>query len=1056
MASKVICDKSDLVAIANAVREKSGSNESYYVSDLAGAVGSISTTADPILQNKTVSPTTYAQTIVPDSGYDGLAQVTIDGVPVATTSNDGLMSAVDKSKLDGIDTGANKTTIDSSLTQADQAADAKAVGDALATKQPVGDYVLKGEIPESSSAIIDVVELPTENINEGAFYRLLTAKFVSNYYYHVGDWVCHYVNELPSVGEPVSTDMVNITAYYNVQDGEVYGYADSMISAAGGIPVGWYSIGILGQAFDIAWGGVITDPDDVDDTAKVLLSKDFYVYQDGWCNVPFACEKAPEIDIRWDGVIGDRFALDLSLLGYADTYLVKVSDEVLTVEQIIGFKFIQANGANLEITESDIDTSTYPGAISINGGSVVIVHSADELNAALGLPTEYVTNGIYFVYIIDENYTNRLVSPSKVVKIDGKYLPDLTDDLAPVATSGDYYDLSNRPEVYTKREVDNKIANIDVDVDLSDYYNKTEVDNKIANIETDNVKFHTIDVKNSNATQGAICYGSDKFILDGTTTLYYSSDGYVWKPSNIAWVNTYGGCVCYGGGMYVAARNNLERGIVYSEDGIIWEYATIKDPSTLYPTFRACALVYTGEKFILVSQDKVYYSIDGRTWECISADNNFSSVNTPSYLAYAYHDGILLVSETTGGTHPMYKSTDDGKTWVSCGHPGESNTFTKICYGNGRFVASSGGVAWNASGRLMYSETGSGWSDAVLPTPVKCVQSVCYGNGKFVAISKEGIVFHSLDGVTWSRTDFIINNTVYDICYGNGKFVAIGEYAVFCSEDGIKWTSYDKYLTCGDQEISSDVANLLKQFISPSDIGALPADTIIPSIEGLATEDYVNTQIASIPTPDVSGQITTHNTATDAHNDIRLLIEGLTTRLNTLADSDDTTLDQMSEIVAYIKSNKSLIEGVTTNKVNVSDIIDNLTTNIANKPLSAAQGVALKALIDALDTNKLDASALTTAVNTALAQAKASGEFDGSNGKDGTSVTVNSVSESTADGGSNVVTFSDGKTLTIKNGTKGSKGDKGDSPVRGTDYWTAADKAEIKAYVDEAILGGAW
>ena len=47
---------------------------------------------------------------------------------------------------------------------------------------------------------------------------------------------------------------------------------------------------------------------------------------------------------------------------------------------------------------------------------------------------------------------------------------------------------------------------------------------------------------------------------------------------------------------------------------------------------------------------------------------------------------------------------------------------------------------------------------------------------------------------------------------------------------------------------------------------------------------------------------------------------------------------------------------------------------------------------------------------------------DGQAGKDGTSVTVKSVSESTADGGSNVVTFSDGKTVTIKNGSKGSNG----------------------------------
>ena len=125
----------------------------------------------------------------------------------------------------------------------------------------------------------------------------------------------------------------------------------------------------------------------------------------------------------------------------------------------------------------------------------------------------------------------------------------------------------------------------------------------------------------------------------------------------------------------------------------------------------------------------------------------------------------------------------------------------------------------------------------------------------------------------------------------------------------------------------------------------------IPSIAGLASVDYVQSQIAAIPTPDVSGQINNHNTSTSAHNDIRLLITDLTNRLNALADSDDATLDQMSEIVAFIKSNKTLIEGVTTTKVNVSDIINNLTTNVSNKPLSAAQGVVLKGLIDSLQTH---------------------------------------------------------------------------------------------------------
>lgn len=95
-------------------------------------------------------------------------------------------------------------------------------------------------------------------------------------------------------------------------------------------------------------------------------------------------------------------------------------------------------------------------------------------------------------------------------------------------------------------------------------------------------------------------------------------------------------------------------------------------------------------------------------------------------------------------------------------------------------------------------------------------------------------------------------------------------------------------------------------------------------------------------------KVSGHNTSEESHSDIRLLIEGLTTRLNALADSDDTTLDQMSEVVTYIKSNKSLIESITTSKVDVKDIIDNLTTNVSNKPLSAAQGVALKTLIDAI------------------------------------------------------------------------------------------------------------
>lgn len=111
---------------------------------------------------------------------------------------------------------------------------------------------------------------------------------------------------------------------------------------------------------------------------------------------------------------------------------------------------------------------------------------------------------------------------------------------------------------------------------------------------------------------------------------------------------------------------------------------------------------------------------------------------------------------------------------------------------------------------------------------------------------------------------------------------------------------------------------------------------------------YTATEVGADASGTADTKVSEHNVSEEAHNDIRLLVQGLTDRLNTLADSDDDTLDQMSEIVAYIKSNKTLIDAITTSKVSVSDIIDNLTTNVSNKPLSAAQGVALKALIEGI------------------------------------------------------------------------------------------------------------
>ena len=159
-----------------------------------------------------------------------------------------------------------------------------------------------------------------------------------------------------------------------------------------------------------------------------------------------------------------------------------------------------------------------------------------------------------------------------------------------------------------------------------------------------------------------------------------------------------------------------------------------------------------------------------------------------------------------------------------------------------------------------------------------------------------------------------------------------------------------------------------KPTYTADEVGALKDTTKIPSktsdlqndsgfltehqdLSGYALKSEVSKSASDVGA-DAAGtaeiKISAHNVSDTAHNDIRLLVQGLMERLNTLADSDDTTLDQMSEIVSYIKYNRSLINGIYTNKVDVSDIINNLISNNTNKPLSAKQGRVLKSLIDAI------------------------------------------------------------------------------------------------------------
>lgn len=159
-------------------------------------------------------------------------------------------------------------------------------------------YITAADLPDNpgegsgSAAIIDVIELPTEDINENAFYSLLTGTFVLGRA-EFNQWAVKCVNELPEAGEPVfsgdltDTNSVIVTAYYNVTDNEVYGYVTDALAAIFGVPANWYPISVLMSAAGFSFAGIIYNilDDPEDNRFRLLLSAELYYHKDSWVSM---------------------------------------------------------------------------------------------------------------------------------------------------------------------------------------------------------------------------------------------------------------------------------------------------------------------------------------------------------------------------------------------------------------------------------------------------------------------------------------------------------------------------------------------------------------------------------------------------------------------------------------------------------------------------------------------------------------------------------------------------------------------------------------------------
>ena len=243
-----------------------------------------------------------------------------------------------------------------------------------------------------------------------------------------------------------------------------------------------------------------------------------------------------------------------------------------------------------------------------------------------------------------------------------------------------------------------------------------------------------------------IAFGGGRFVaVSERQTAAYSDDGITWisttMPSNQYWNK-----LCYGNGCFVAIVATYNSNYAaYSYDGITWN-ATSLPVATNWES-----ITYGNGRFVIVGRGaNAAYSEDGITWTTASLPD------TSDYKwAVTFGSGrfVAVKGYTTVGAY-----SEDGMTWVATTTPAQQNV-KDIAYGNNRFVAISAYASVQYSYDFWYSEDGITWSTTPAAVDASWT-AVEYGNNMFVAVA-DGlgtdttggtVVSQSPDGTKWYNT----------------------------------------------------------------------------------------------------------------------------------------------------------------------------------------------------------------------------------------------------------------------------------------------------------------
>ena len=438
-----------------------------------------------------------------------------------------------------------------------------------------------------------------------------------------------------------------------------------------------------------------------------------------------------------------------------------------------------------------VDLSGYvPTTRTVNGKALSnnVSLTASDVGA---LPSSTVIPTISDTY--SATSSNGMSGKAVASAISGKVN---SSDLATVATSGSYNDLSNKPTIPV----------------VDQTYNGTST-NAQSGVAINNAKF----IKNNSYGSGSI-----DIIGYGGSSTNSVSIGLGSQVGNTA----HPGDKCIAIGYNAIAKDSADwienaiqigEGLNYSANTMqVWSYQLLNKTTGKIPDDRLNTTIARTSSLpsIATTSTAGLVKPDGTT---ITVDTNgtissASSVDIDEETITKNNDNELQVvavknkrdDSTLGiwhGTETQwnrgvaatwnYWQTDVQAMWTASTMPSSAN-WESVIYGDGKFVA----IAEN-SNKAAYSTDGINWTASTLPTSTYW-ESVTYGNGKFIAVIDgsrySNKIAYSTDGINWTETT-MPNSMGWRVSYGDDKFVAIAtdvynksDKAAY-STDGINWTA---------------------------------------------------------------------------------------------------------------------------------------------------------------------------------------------------------------------------------------------------------------------------